>query len=190
MTTATSPSPAPARPLVLVPVDFSVCSHEVAAEAARLASGVEGEVVFLHVVPTPPGLPDDVVVRPEPGGPPVSVHEWLEAEAARELPVYLRSMNRLGVPARTAVRHGPVADLILETADQEDAKYIVMGTHGRRGLARMFLGSVAEQVVRRSERPVVTLRSQHKETCQARSCATCTSGQLKSADQVDAEQQG
>ena len=178
------------RPRVLVPVDFSVCSHEVAAEAAKLAAGVRGEVVFLHVVPTPPGLPQDVIVRPEPGGPPVSVHEWLEDEAARELPIYLRSMNRLGVPARTAVRHGPVADIILETADAEDAQYIVMGTHGRKGLARMFLGSVAEQVVRRSTRPVVTLRSIHKQECEARSCATCTSGQLKSADQLDAEDQG
>jgi len=187
--TAAHPRTEP-RPRILVPVDFSVCSHEVAAEAARLAAGVGAEVVFLHVVPTPPGLPEDVIVRPEPGAAPVSVHEWLEDEAARELPIYLRSMNRLGVPARTAVRHGPVADLILETADTEDAKYIVMGTHGRKGLARMFLGSVAEQVVRRSTRPVVTLRSIHKDECEARSCATCTSGQMKSADQLDAESQG
>lgn len=187
--TAVRPEASP-RPRVLVPVDFSVCSHEVAAEAARLAAGVHGEVIFLHIVPTPPGLPADVIVRPEPGGAPVSVHEWLEDEAARELPIYLRSMNRLGVPARTAVRHGPIADLILETAEQEDAKYIVMGTHGRRGLARMFLGSVAEQVVRRSTRPVLTLRSIHKEECAARNCGTCTSGQQQSADQVNAEDQG
>ena len=183
-------SDTPVRPRILVPVDFSVCSHEVAAEAAHLAGGVGGEVVFLHVVAQPPGLPDDVIVRPEAGGAPMSVHEWLEGEAASEMPIYLEAVRRMGVPGRTEVRHGPVADVILKAADQEDARYIVMGTHGRRGLARMFLGSVAEQVVRRSTRPVLTLRSTHKAECAARSCATCTSGQLASTSQLDAEEQG
>ncbi len=180
----------PHRARVLVPVDFSACSHEVAAEAARLARGIGAEVVFLHVVATPGGLPGDVLVRPDPSGPTVSVKEWLEGEAARELPIYLRSMNMLGVPARTEVRLGTVTETILTAARELGARYIVMGTHGRTGLARMVLGSVAEEVLRQSICPVLTIRSIHRDDCAAGSCATCTSGRLNAIAQADAEGAG
>ena len=56
--------------------------------------------------------------------------------------------------------HGDVVEAILTAAKEVDAGMIVMGTHGRKGLERIMLGSVAEQVIRRASRPVMVVRSQ------------------------------
>jgi len=56
------------------------------------------------------------------------------------------------------VREGSPAEVILRYARENTIDLIVMGTHGRRGLNRLLLGSVAEEVVRRSEAPVLTVR--------------------------------
>jgi nucleotide-binding universal stress UspA family protein len=64
-----------------------------------------------------------------------------------------------GVPVEGMVRVGPPADEVQRAAEEVKADLIVVGTHGRRGLARAFLGSVAEIVVRTSTRPVVVVPS-------------------------------
>jgi nucleotide-binding universal stress UspA family protein len=111
------------------------------------------------VVERPPGLPSDVIVKPEPDAVPVSVHEWLDGQARRALPPLHADLVEFGVDARDLVRHGDVVDTILAVADEVDARMIVMGTEGRKGLQRLILGSVAERVVRRSSRPVMTVRA-------------------------------
>lgn len=62
------------------------------------------------------------------------------------------------VPVKTAVLEGNAADAILDYADQVDIDMIVMGTHGRSGLDRFLVGSVAERVMRMSDVPVMTVR--------------------------------
>jgi len=66
-----------------------------------------------------------------------------------------------GVPIDTQLREGAPAEEILRVADDVGADLVVIGTHGRRGLARALLGSVAEHVIRTSHRPVVTIRGPH-----------------------------
>jgi universal stress protein A len=69
----------------------------------------------------------------------------------------------------TEVRRGRAATEILGTAREWNADLIVMGTHGRTGIAHVVMGSVAEKVVRLAPCPVLTLRgaevAQHAETC-------------------------
>ena len=58
-----------------------------------------------------------------------------------------------------AVSHGPPAETVLDLADAWEASLVVVGTHGRRGLARVLVGSVAEAVLRRSRVPVLVVRT-------------------------------
>lgn len=62
-----------------------------------------------------------------------------------------------GVPIESVLREGVAWEEIEAVADEIDADLIVIGTHGRRGLARALLGSVAENVVRTAHRPVLTI---------------------------------
>jgi nucleotide-binding universal stress UspA family protein len=62
-----------------------------------------------------------------------------------------------GVSVTTLIRDGKPAGEILDCADEHDVDQIVMGSHGRTGVARVLLGSVAEQVVRRSECPTTVV---------------------------------
>jgi nucleotide-binding universal stress UspA family protein len=62
------------------------------------------------------------------------------------------------IPVSTAVLEGPVADAVLDYADESGADLIVMSTHGRSGMERWLLGSVAEKVVRSARMPVLLIR--------------------------------
>jgi nucleotide-binding universal stress UspA family protein len=64
-----------------------------------------------------------------------------------------------GVPVETMLVEGGAAKEILRVADERHCSLIVMGTHGRTGLSRVLLGSVAEQVIRHSRVPVLTLKT-------------------------------
>ncbi len=63
-----------------------------------------------------------------------------------------------GVQARRELLRGRPAEQLLDYADEHDIDLISMGTHGRTGIDRFVMGSVAEKVIRRSERPVLTVR--------------------------------
>jgi nucleotide-binding universal stress UspA family protein len=63
------------------------------------------------------------------------------------------------VPSEHRLLVGPPAETIVEVAEREGAELIVMGTHGRTGLARLLMGSVAEEVVRKAKCPVLTVKS-------------------------------
>lgn len=157
---------------ILVPIDFSDCSRLLVAEAARLAGRLGAELTLLHVMQTPEGLSDDSVVQIESGGPRDTVART-QAEAARgRLPEYVRVAQQAGVGVRVELDQGDAARCIL--AHQSGHAFVIMGTHGRRGMARMLLGSVAEQVTRHARVPVMTVRTEHRPDCQARSCEWCS----------------
>jgi nucleotide-binding universal stress UspA family protein len=179
------------RSTLLVPVDFSDCAPGVVDYAVKLARDLEARVVLLNVVELPAGLDPGAPIHPETGED-IAVAEYAAREAARNLDTYVLAAASLmpGVEIVGEVGRGTPVDSILEAADQYDARLIIMGTHGRRGLARVVMGSVAEHVLRRSERPVLTLRTQHRETCAARSCAWCTTHVTPAQSRVRAELDG
>src|SRR5262249_54311836 len=82
-----------------------------------------------------------------------------QVQAVEEAEAYLRGVTeRLagrGVTAETAVPYGNAAEMILTEAHIHNPDLIIMGTHGRTGLGRLLLGSVADQVMRRANAPVL-----------------------------------
>jgi nucleotide-binding universal stress UspA family protein len=82
------------------------------------------------------------------------------ADAARTaLDATLKRLEGRGVQVQGILREGVAWEEIEHVADQIDADVIVIGTHGRRGIARALLGSVAENVIRTAQRPVLTIHA-------------------------------
>lgn len=163
-------------PTVLVPVDFSDCSHGLVESSALLARRLGGRVVLLHVVDAPQGT--------------ASGDDRLDAEALTLLEPHIDHARSLGVDAVGLVDRGPVPERILQAARRERADFIGMGTHGRRGVARLVVGSVAEQVLRSAEVPVITWRTRHRPECPASSCSVCVSHITPEQLQALSETQG
>ncbi len=175
---------------ILVPVDLSDCAARVVEHAVGLARIHDARVLLLHVAPAPPGLAGDVEIDPAGNGELVEVHDHLRQEAGPRLEPYLSICSRDEVPARGAVVAGEPAAEILDRAQAWQADIIVMGTHGRKGLARLVLGSVSEEVLRRSDAPVMSIRAVHTEACDADSCSWCASGGTEAEARTRAELDG
>jgi nucleotide-binding universal stress UspA family protein len=128
---------------LLVPTDLSATGNAAVGEAYRLLRAGGGIVELLHVT--------DIALSPEERGALETRLRLLappEAEAASIL-------------TRATVEEAPTpVEAILHTARRRDVDLIVMGSHGRSGLSRALLGSVAESVVRASERPVMVVRAE------------------------------
>lgn len=151
---------------LLVPVDFSPCSEGLVEEAVQLARRLGVGVDLLHVMETP-------AIGPKPMHAAPSEARGSEEEAKEKLDALSRRSIELEVPVRTVLRQGSVAEVILDVARTLEPDMIVMGTHGRTGVLRVVLGSVAEHVIRRAEVPVMTVRTLHGPDCEAASCAVC-----------------
>ncbi len=145
---------------LLVPVDFSACSDAAADWAADLAARFGASVSLLHIVEIPRGLDRASLVNP--GGPgevaALPITEWAADSGQKQLNRMARRLQPRGVEISTQVSEGSPVATILEVAAELQPDAIVMGTHGRKGLAHAFMGSVAERVVRGAECPVITLK--------------------------------
>lgn len=137
---------------ILVPVDYAGCAAVVVAHAAKLADAFAARVTLLHVVNPPAGAHN---ADPSGAG---TIAQALDGEAERELQA-LRQLFTAGRDVRIEIRHGSAVETILGCAREHHADILVMGTHARTGLRRMLMGSVAEQVLRRSPVPVFVVRA-------------------------------
>lgn len=139
---------------ILVPVDLSSLASGSLRTVERLAAWSGAEVQFLHAVEP---LRQPVVYDAYPAFPTPSYQE-LEAEAQSRIEALLQA-SRLD-PARTSyhVVPGPAEEAILTFAQEHPPDLIVLTSHGRTGLAHLFLGSVAEKVVNRAAFPVLTVK--------------------------------
>lgn len=158
---------------ILVPIDFSDCARLLVSEAAQMAQRLGAAVTLLHVVHSPEGLSVDTPIQPGDASGTTTVGRYLVDAAWKKLPAYADILKQAGVEVEALVEVGDPADRIL--AHQDHHGMIMMGTHGRRGLARMLMGSVAEQITRRAILPVMTVRTEHRPDCEARSCEWCAS---------------
>lgn len=135
---------------LLVPVDFSDCSKA----AVNLAKQLGAEITLLHVWQPPELAGADLYVLAH--SEKLSIGELGQRQAKQELDQLADALG-LGAAARR-VEIGKPRERIVELAESGDYDWIVMGTHGRTGRARLFAGSVTEGVVRRSAIPVLTVR--------------------------------
>lgn len=173
---------------VIVPIDFSDCSTDVVNQAVELGRELSGRVVLLHVIKPPRGVSLDAKVASE--GEEHTALELLRQEARGKLPRYEALVEQAGLPVEVVVELGDPAQRILHHAGRPGARFIVMGTHGRTGLSRLMLGSTAETVMRGATVPVITVRFQHKASCDATSCAWCATGVSEAERQLGAEADG
>jgi nucleotide-binding universal stress UspA family protein len=142
---------------ILVPVDFSESSRAALDYAAMFAARFGAEVTVLHVVePVPLAVPFAVGPMPDPGSLTMSME--MENSAKEGLERFL-APPAPELNAQRKVTMGPPAEEILRIAEGDGVDLVVMGTHGRRGLARLLMGSVASEVVKRASCPVMTVRS-------------------------------
>ncbi len=135
---------------ILCATDLSESSERALEMAAALARDGGGRLLVLHVAEPPPLVRRGELARvlQEPGG------------YRRELEDWLRRFRPADLEGRIDYRieEGTPAEEILHRAEEGPCDLIVVGTHGRTGLGRLLLGSVAEQVVRRAPCPVLTVR--------------------------------
>jgi len=141
---------------ILVPVDFSPHSERALRYATALAGRHGASVYVLHVVEDPIAAgawsPDVDIPNLR------DIQKALVEEGERKLERYRTIGEGQRVPTVTAALMGMTAQTITEYAKNLGMDLIVMGTHGRSGLAHLFMGSVAEHVVRHAPCPVLTLR--------------------------------
>lgn len=138
---------------ILVATDFSRSSEHALEYAQGLAKSFGGTLHLLHVVPDPvlasawsEAYAYDLT----------ALGERLRVEAAQQLAARAQSIRDVSVTTEAII--GVPATLISFTAAERGVDLIVMATHGRSGLSHLFLGSVAERVVRTAPCPVLTVR--------------------------------
>ncbi len=133
---------------ILVPTDFSEVSEPVLQIARTLARDHQAKLVLMSA-PLPPPPSAEVYV-------PFSDYAGLTAEAERQLAVQAKGITDVTVETRVQV--GDTGPSIVDIANKCQADLIVMGTHGRTGLTRLLMGSVAEYVLRHAPCPVLTIK--------------------------------
>jgi universal stress protein A len=159
---------------VLFPTDFSPTAETAFETAQRLARDSDALLLIVHIVePTTAG--------PAATAPQAAMSVEHLAEAAEQAEAEAREKLKKTVPADEHIRfehrliRGVPSVEIPRLADEEKVDLIIMGTHGRSGLKRLLMGSVAEKVVRHAACPVLTQRQ--------------SSSAFPSLDQVDEAQE-
>jgi nucleotide-binding universal stress UspA family protein len=135
------------RKKILVPIELE--GWQRAVEVARdLAAAIDADIVLLHAIRPLVNMYPDLPAT-------LFAQATKEVEAASR-----RALEEIAAEtrARVIVRIGEPVSTILSAVAEESPQYVVIGTHGRRGLPRWLLGSVAENVVRQCQVPVLTVR--------------------------------
>jgi nucleotide-binding universal stress UspA family protein len=138
---------------ILVGTDFSPASTAALDQGLELAKQNGAELLIAHAN-VPPSWIGSM--------PPEAYGEWeihCRTEAEKNISALIQKAHEEGVKAHTLLLEGMADDAILEAAERLGVDLIVIGTHGRRGVSRFFMGSVAAQVVSRAGCAVLTARS-------------------------------
>jgi nucleotide-binding universal stress UspA family protein len=142
---------------IMVPIDGSEASERGLREAIGLVHGRDARLCLLHVVD---GFP--LFAEPPAGVDVDAIQQSLRARGRSLLEKSRQAAIDAGAQADTLLREvlrGRVADIVVDEASKAGCDLIVMGTHGRRGLSRLALGSDAETVARSSPVPVLLVRN-------------------------------
>ena len=137
---------------VVVATDFSDIAEHALDRAVSLAAQLGASITIVHSYELPMlSLPDGVVVAT------AEMMVTIVAAAQQHLDKTVKRLAEQGVTVKSVLRSGVPWEEINDVAHAESADLIVIGTHGRRGLARALMGSVAERVVRTSKLPVLVV---------------------------------
>lgn len=153
---------------VLVATDFSQCSERALELGIKMADALGAQLTIVHVWDVP------AYVYTNPAFIPSDVVTPIVDAAKDQLNDAVAAARALVPNAGAMLRQGVAWREILAARDELDADVIVIGTHGRTGLAHVFLGSVAEHVVRAAPVPVLTVHGAIPLPRMAREDATST----------------
>jgi len=150
---------------ILVPTDFSEPSDAALAYAKALAAQFGASLHLIHVVEDPvvTGVFGTETYIPDSPG----FSAGLRSEAEQHLATRLTPAEREKFNATTELLNGVSAPTIIEAARDRAIDLIVMGTHGRTGVAHALMGSVTERVVRTAHCPVLTMHAMVEPVMQA-----------------------
>jgi nucleotide-binding universal stress UspA family protein len=140
---------------ILIPLDGSPLAEAVLPHAQALANSVEAEVFLLRVAVNPaaefsfsdPSIATDLI-------------DTMEAETIEYLISIRTKLQKAGIRTSFLIREGSIAETILEVSAELHTDLIAMSTHGRSGLSRWLMGSIADRVVNHSPVPVLLIRPQ------------------------------
>ena len=144
---------------ILVPIDGSECANAGLREVVRVADQKAGRVLLVHVIES---------LQPNGEHPVGTVGAIIQAAPRKDgeniLQLAQRTLLPLGVTCEAALaelRGQRIAQIIVAHALRWNAELIVMGTHGRKGVSRMVLGSTTEDVIRTTPVPVLVVRHEN-----------------------------
>lgn len=144
---------------ILVPIDFAPHSQEAVRQAVDIAQHYSATITLVYVYePADYALPEGYVLYT------AEQISLMTTEFEARLRAARQEVEALGISrVHTRLLNGAAAAEIVAFAEDEGMDLIVMGTHGRRGLKHMLMGSVAERVLRTAPCPVLTTKASEKQ---------------------------
>ena len=148
---------------VMVTTDLSDLGNGAIPHAYSVLVKSEGTVILCHIL-EPPALPNPLYAHYSPGGTfspedRERLRQGLVQALEQLVPLEIRESGRIVTQVRVVETLAPVSEAICQEAKALDVDIIVMASHGHSGLVRVFLGSVAERVLRLADRPILIVRS-------------------------------
>ncbi len=137
---------------ILVPLDGSELAEAVLPHAEALAKSENAELVILRVPNIPAG--EYIAIDPIVAS---TIRKDIRDEAAKYVNQKVDTLKKDHIKATGLTKEGPVPDTILEVAEETHADMIAMSTHGRTGVKRWLMGSVADKIVRHTHIPVMLI---------------------------------
>lgn len=137
---------------ILVPLDGSPMSESVLPHAEALAKSEHAEIILLRVpnAPVSEYLSRDPMIAE-------MIHDDMEKESEEYVHNKVTELQKENIQVTGLTKDGPVPDTILNVAEETHADIIAMSTHGRTGVSRWLMGSVADKVVHHTHIPVMLI---------------------------------
>jgi universal stress protein A len=139
---------------ILVPTDFSDRATKALQYATSFARQFRAEILCLHVIEIPYGAGEAGFVSE------METFRKNMLKETKERMDALLERETAGITSRGDVRSGAPYHEITQAAQEDDVDLIIIATHGRTGLSRLFLGSTTERVVRHAHCPVLVVRQE------------------------------
>ncbi len=138
---------------IILPIDFSEKTNQLVDGAVKFAKQINGNLSLIHVSPTDLGFAmGDMGYQYVPG---------IEANEIRQELVQLNKISKQiiseGVECEHILKQGIAKDVIIEYAEEKNADFIVMGSHGRSGMYDVFVGSLTKSLTKSSPIPVLVI---------------------------------
>lgn len=138
---------------LVLPIDFGDATDKLLNAAIEFAKNMNGKLHVIHVAPSDIGFAIGEM----------GFQYFPEIEQA-EIKEELQQLNRIekqivaeGLKCEHILRQGPAGDIILEYAEEKEASYIILGSHGRSGIYDVIVGSLTKEITRRSKIPVLVI---------------------------------